>query len=351
MKSTVQTDCFRHGIPGKISEFVLCGRDVEVFCRAIMGDLAFILRPQSCSEIRHTLAFTNNFHQEYSSSSFLAKHTAHRQSLRPFRKYLRNSLHVSCVGPSRVLVATALRDFRSQLIPDPDELLSEVNNIRLRYKNICFNDSTNFGSLVAPLEKGIDLCIRATRNSNVWIKVQRQASDPGAFVEELMMKAYQLLVIRQAAHCHYTQRHYLRPRISDPEIAGDSVDIGPAMQTYEMCLVLARRFDLPGWKPDPFLERLLNIRVAEDIAMYMVLEHEWGAPLAIGYKAAQRALVLEPGKAQSEEWMEWYDARKRAAISMNSYYNIVDGVLENRGMTSWSGLRPQSEYEMVLAFD
>lgn len=323
-----------------------------------MGDLAFILRPPLDSAIRHTLAFTRNFHEEHARSSFLARHTAHRQALRPYRKHLRGlsdvSLHGSCVGLSRVLAATALRDFKSRLIPDPDELLSEVEQMSSQYMELPINDSTDFGSLVAPFERGIDLCIRATSSSDVWIEVQSKASDPRAFVKKLISTAYQLLVLRQVSRSRfleYFKTHHPTQPAYALGLIDFAFDVTPTMQTYEMCLVLAKRFRFPGWTADPPWEIQMNNIVAADIAMVMRFENRTGAPLAIGYKAAQRALELEPDDEESKKRMKWYDVRKRMAIQTSSFYNIVDGVLEDKGMTWWTGLRPESEYELVLAFD
>lgn len=319
-----------------------------------MGDLAFVLRPQLCPPMRHILGFTSNFHQEHARSSFLARHTAYRRALQPYRKHLRGFSDVlldgSCVGHSRVLAATALRDFKSQFIPDPEELLSEVEQMISQYMEIPINDSTDFGSLVAPLEKGIDLCIRATRDSDVWIKVQSKASDPRAFVKKLISTAYQSLVLREISRIKFLD-YFKNQSVAASRLIEFVLDITPTMQTYEMCLVLAKRFRFPGWTPEPFWEIQMNNIVAADIALALRRERRTGAPLAIGYKAAQRALELEPDDEESKERMEWYDVRKRMAIQTSSFYNIVDGCLEDKGMTWWTGLRPESGYELVLAFD
>lgn len=112
-------------------------------------------------------------------------------------------------------------------------------------------------------------------------------------------------------------------------------------QTYELCLAAARAFDAPDWRPSTSIEWAMNICVAQGIYRYRKTCRT-GIPLAVGYKAAQRAFELAPGREQSEKVMECYEQWKEMAVSSESFIEIADKVLIQNDTAWWSGSRPWS---------
>jgi hypothetical protein len=345
--SSVHHDRGEDGVSPQNSEFVLCGRDVDTFCRAIMGNTTFEIQAPLSSTTRHTLASTTNFHEANIRPDFLARHTIHRQVLQPFRKRLRGftniSLQGSSVGLSRVLAATAMKDFRSQLIPDPYELLDELKDMLSLYNKVLETGTTNVYELIAPFEKAMALCVRTTIDSNLWTAIQRKARDRSTFVRKFMSEAYRMIVLRHITYDKYG------PWQDDSHIVFEALlpqisPLGPALQTYEMCLAMAKAFGFPDWTPDPIWELDMSINVVGALAPFRYFmqteEQQAEIALAIGYKAAKRAVELAPGDKIFKQWMEWYEDWKQEGIQLEMFYTVDHDVMEDRGMIRWSASDP-----------
>lgn len=318
--------------PPPTSEFVLYGRDIENFCRAITGDTAFLLRPRLCPATRHTLEFTTNFHHGNTVPEYLSREKVHQQILRPYRKRLRGfsrvSLQGSCVGLGKALADTAVKDMKSRLIPDPDEILSEMQYLLLLSQGNM--QKFSYSHRIIPIYKAIDLCKLLVRDSDVWAGVKNKASDRMAFVEDILCKAYQSLVEQVTAWS-----------IFDPFILPQAPYTAYVMHAYEMSLAAATSFGAPGWSPPTRLEFAMNHCVAQELFRHRET-YVTGKPVAIGCKAAQRALELEPKKKQLKELVKSYEDWREKALQLGYSTEIDDDLLVENGVVWWSGSQPWS---------
>lgn len=320
-----------HSPPGL--EFVLPGRDVDNFCRMVMGDTALILRPSLGPETRHTLEFTNNFHDEEGAPEFLTRPEIHEDILKPFRRRLRGFHSISvrgryCVGVAGALASTTVQDITSRFIPDPYETLSDIRSLHWLCK--IWRRKQSYYHTIYPIFKAIDLCKRAVRNSETWAAMQSKASDPTAFVESFLEIGYRSLVAQ--LFIWVTFPHQLSPHASHT---------AHFRQTYEMCLAAATSFGAPDWSPPTTIEYCMNIDVAQGIYAYRNI-CPTGMPLAVGYKAAQRAFELAPGRKRAKKLMDLYEGWKETAVSLGIFIEIEDDVLKQNGVAWWSGSRPWS---------
>ncbi|KAL2280830.1 hypothetical protein FJTKL_12331 [Diaporthe vaccinii] len=338
---SIMTHYFEHNCPGSRalphpykSEFVLCGRDVDTYCRAIMGDTAVILRGQLCGATRHTLAFTTNFHQKNVAPEYLTNDSVHRQVLEPFRKRLRGfpsvSLQGSCVGLSRALAATAVKEMRSPFILYPDEILSEMNNLILLSNEWLEKGSYAYTAL--PMYKAMDQCARILSDPDLWTRVKRKASDSKAFIKDMLSGAYQLMVMQLTTWLKFAR-----------ETSPHAPYIGYVVKTYEMCLAAARSFGAPDWTPTTSMEICMHYCVARALYTHRS-SGVMRLPLAIGYKAVQRALELAPATEKFKKAMAMYEDWKETAVLFGEFIEVDDDVLVENGVVWWSGSQPSWHY-------
>lgn len=300
-----------------------------------MGDTALILRPRVCPATRHTLAFTTNFHHENVVPEYLSRENVHRQILRPYRKRLRGfsnvSLQGSCVGLGKALAATAVRDMKSQSIPDPHEILSDIENLLLLSQK--GSKKNRYSHTILPIYKAIDICKRIVRDSDAWAGVKNKASNRTAFVKNLLCKAYQSLVEQVETWGRFT-----------PLMHCDVPYTAYIIHAYEMSLAAATSFDAPDWSPPARLE----IRMQQCVAQELLLHRQTcvtGITMAIGYKTAQRAHELTPNKREPKEWkelMKSYEEWKTTAEQQGNSIETDDDVLLENGVAWWSGSQPWS---------
>lgn len=317
---------------------MLCGRDIDNFCRAITGDTAFILRYQLCPTIRHILAFTTNFHQKDVVPEYLTRDNVHRQVLEPFRKRLRGfpsvSLHGhgSCVKMSRVLAVTAVKEMKSEFILYPYEILSEMKSLMLQSNEWLKKGRYHYTAL--PIYKALGLCQRILLDSELWARVKGKASDPEAFVNDILSEAYRLMVMLLTTGLKFA-----------PQLSPDAPYTFLTVQTYEMCLAAARSFGAPDWTPPKHMEMCMHYCVARGLYAHRA-QGVTGVPLAIGYKAAQRALKLAPRTEKLEEKLkelrELYEDWKETAVRSGDFIEVSDDLLVEHGLAWWSGSEPWS---------
>ncbi|KAG6363962.1 hypothetical protein INS49_009065 [Diaporthe citri] len=312
------------------SEFVLYGRDVETFCRAIMGDTALSLRPQVCAATRHTLAFTTNFHHENVAPEYLSREKIHEQVLQPYRKRLHGffsvSLQGSCVGLGEALAATAVKDMKSKFIPDPDELLNDIEDLLL----LSQKGIGGYWHSIIPIYKALDMCKGIVRDPDVWAGVKNKASDRTAFVNDILGKTYRSLLEQLVIWSKFS-----------PLVRSDVPYTAYLMQMYEMSLAAARWFGAPGWSPPTRLEMDMHHCVAREIFVHNGTRFTV-RPLGVGYKAAQRALELAPGRENFKPLVELYENCKERFVQLGYFIDIDDDVLIENGIAWWSGSQPWS---------
>lgn len=314
------------------SEFLLQGGDVDNFCRMVMGDTPLILRRELSPAICHTLEFTTNFHDRDGAPEYLTRAEIHEKILQPFRKHLRGfysvSLQGSSVGLGGALAATAVQDMTSQFIPDPVQTLSDMEDLHLLSER--WLETGCYFHVVLPIFKVIDLCKRAVRHPGMWAAMQSKASDPTSFVKKMLGEAYNSLVVQMRIWLMFPG-----------QISPHAPHTAYFKQTYELCLAAARAFDAPDWRPSTSLEWAMNLSVAQGVYRYRK-PCRTGIPLAVGYKAAQRAFELAPGREESETLMECYEQWKVMAVRSGNFIEIADKVLIQNGTAWWSGFRPWS---------
>lgn len=299
-----------------------------------MGDTAFVLRGRLCETTRHTLAFTTNFHQKNVAPEFLTRDSVHRQVLEPFRKRLRSfssvSLQGSCVGLSRALAATAVREMKSPFVLYPDEILSEMNNLILLSNEWLKKGSYAYSAL--PINKAMDQCTRILMRPDLWARVKGKAGDSKAFTKDMLSGAYQLMVMQLTIWLKFAH-----------EISPNAPYIGYVVKTYEMCLAAPRSFGAPDWSPTTSMEICMHYCVAR--ALYVHRNSGViGLPLAIGYKAAQRTLELAPGTEKFKIAMAMYENWKQMAVLFGEFIEVDGDVLVENGVVWWSGSQPSWAY-------
>lgn len=323
---------------------MLCGRDVENFCRAIMGDTALILRPNLNPAIHHTLAFTTNFHKNDVVPEYLTRAKILSQVLQPFRKHLRGfssvSLQGSCIGLDGALAAAAVKDMKSEFTLEPDKLLSDIEELVLWSR--LWYEKNSYWHVILPIIKATDWCKRAVRDAEVWARIQVKASDRKAFVEKMLLEAYNLVTFQVQMLDKFV--HQMGPD-------QDACYTALTMQAYEKSLAAARWFGTPDWRPPIRKEIIMNFFTAKVLLRNQKTPFT-GQTLAIGYKAVQKALDLlqqahghKSAKEKSDKLVEMYEKAKETSVGLGSFYEINDdSVLIENGIKWWSGSRRWSAY-------
>lgn len=310
-----------------------------------MGDTTLELHKPLSATARQTLAFTANFHEGNVAPDFLRRHRVHRKALQPFRDCLHGfqnvSLQGSSVGLSRVLAATALKDFRSQPAPNLFELWLEVVDMLALTRELYEAGNHHVCELIAPLEKAIMRCSRAASSCDVWAWAQRKTNDPTHDFNRYVTDMYACLV-----HVFEIIRDY------GPFRGGQDLDpnggiadlylLQPAIQAYEMCLALPRALGCRDWTPEPCLEMHLQADFAVNFVPLRTVqaENEYILGLALGYKAATRMNELLPDDKHAQDWMEWYEGWKSQAVQEGRFYVIDDKVMTRRGIKRWFDVQP-----------
>ncbi|KAJ0115569.1 hypothetical protein J7T55_010392 [Diaporthe amygdali] len=314
-------------------EFVLCGSDVDVFCRAIMGDSGLVLFHQMDEATRHSLAFTTNFHEGNTTPDYLTTPDIHAMVLQPFRKYLREfsriSLQGEYVGLSTELAANVIQDIRSCHVVDRERLIADIQSLHLLGRDLI--DEKGFKHSMVPIEKAFAMCARGTGRKDVWAAAQYSTSDDKAFIEDLLGRAYSLLECQLTNIVVSIAQTPVDPDVSDAR----SNDI---LRAYEMSVGAGLSFGVPEWKPDRQSEIYLNTTVA----MGLVVIYNGRPPdetcLAVGCKAARRALDLDPGNKLLQAAMERYEDWKTHALQQGYFPDIQHEELQNLGRGWWSDL-------------
>lgn len=319
---------------------MLCGRDVENFCRTIMGDTALILRPSLNPTTRHTLAFTTNFHENNVVPEYLTRAEIHSQVLQPFRKHLRGfssvSLQGSCVGLDGALATAAVQDMKSGFTLEPEKILSDIEEL-VSWSRLWY-EKNSYWHIMLPILKATDWCKRAVSDAKVWARIQVKASDRRAFVEKMLLEAYNLVTL---------QVQMLFKFVHDMDPDQDDCYTALTMQAYEMSLAVARWFGAPDWRPRIQKEIIMNYFTAKVLLANQNTPFT-GQPLAIGYKAAHRVLELlqqardyKVDKKKLEKLVEVYEKAKETSVGLGSFNEIDDdSVLIENGITRWSGSQP-----------
>lgn len=316
---------------------MLCGRDVETFCRTIMGDTALILRPSLNPSIHHTLTFTTNFHENNVAPKYLTRDEIHSRVLQPFRKHLCGfssvSLQGSSVGLKGVLAAAAVKDMKSEVILEPDKILSDIEEL-VSWSRLWYEKNT-YWHITLPILKATDWCKRAVRDAKVWARIQVKASDRKAFVEQMLLEAYNLVTLQVQ----------MLDKISNQMGSDQNAQhTAIAMRVYEMSLAVARRFGAPDWRPRIRKEIIMNYFTAKVLLANQSTPFT-GKPLAIGYKAVQRVLDLlqqardhKVIKENLEKLVEEYEKAKETSVGLGSFNEIHDdSILIKNGIAWWSG--------------
>ncbi|KAL1869412.1 hypothetical protein Daus18300_005624 [Diaporthe australafricana] len=254
-------ECTVHAVSSAKHEFVLCGRDVDNFCRAIMGDNALTIRPRLCREIANTLSFVAHFTDQNTIPEYLKKDSTHRKILQPSRNHLREfynvSVHGHHVGLSRTLAIIAARDMQDAFIPDPEKLLADIHSLQLLGRKL--ESERGIIESAIPIEKALALCRRPMWYYPFqWEQVQRKAADPKAFREEMARRAYSLLYRRIEIAQHFlvkatpAERDALKPSVTMMGVAHR------VMRTYYMSVAIRKRFGASSWAPDTWMETSFN---------------------------------------------------------------------------------------------
>lgn len=318
---------------GKL-EFLLYGRDVDNFCRAIMGDTAFLLRMPVCPANRHSLAFTTNFHEKGVAPGFLTMDSIHRDVLRPFRTHLYGFPHVSlqgsCVGLSRTLAVTAVRDMQSDLTAEPDEILKSIDEMLLLSSKGMGKES--YYHTIIPIYKAMDWCKLAVCRPDVWGRIQRKARDRRGFVRSMLSRAYSLILLQLMTWHDYAA-----------QLSDHAQYTSQVMCVYKMFLAAPRMFAAAGCGPDTYREIQIHLRVAQALHAHKDSNFT-GLPLAMGHKAARRALDLarlakgpEHGEMELKRVMAVYESHKDWALRLGAYVRVDDDdYLEESGVIWWS---------------
>lgn len=309
-----------------------------------MGDTALILRPNLNPAIHHTLAFTTNFHENNVAPEYLTKAEIHSRVLQPFRKHLCGfssvSLQGSCVGLDGALAAAAVRDMKSECTLEPDKLLRDIEEL-VSWSRLWY-EKNSYWPIILPIVKATDWCTRAVRDAEVWARIQVKASDRKAFVEKMLLEAYNSVTLQVQMLFKFVHQ-------MGPDQAACYTAL--TMQAYEKSLAAARWFGAPDWRPPIWKEITMNYFTAK-----VLLENQstlfTGQPLAIGYKAVQRALDLlqqarghKSDKEKSNKVVEMYEKAKETSVGLGSFNEIDDdSVLIENGKKWWSGSRRWSAY-------
>lgn len=302
-----------------------------------MGDTALILRPSLNPSIHHTLAFTTNFHENNVAPKYLTRDDIHSRVLQPFRKHLCGfssvSLQGSSVGLKGVLAAAAVKDIKSEFTLEPDKILSDIEELaswcRLWY------EKNSYWHIVLPILKATDWCRRAVSDAKVWTGIQVKASDRRAFVEKILLEAYNLVTLQMQMLDKFPNR-------MGPDQNAQYTAV--TMRVYEMSLAAARRLGAPDWKPHIRKEIIMNYFTAKVLLANQSTPFT-GQPLAIGYKAVQRVLDLlqqdrdhKVIKEKLEKLVEEYEKAKETSVGLGSFNEINDdSILIKNGIAWWSG--------------
>lgn len=305
-----------------------------------MGDTALILRPSLNSAIHHTLAFTTNFHENNVAPEYLTRAEIHSRVLQPFRKHLCGfssvSLQGSCVGLDGALAAAAVKDMKSEFTLEPDKILSDIEEL-VSWSRLWYGKNS-YWHVILPILKATDWCKRAVRDAKVWARIQVKASDRKAFVEKMLLEAYNLVTL---------QVQMLFKFVHDMDPNQDACYTALTMQAYEMSLAAARWFGAPDWRPLIRKEIIMNYFTAKVLLANQNTPFT-GQPLAIGYKAVQRVFELlqqardhRVDKKKLEKLVEVYEKAKETSVELGSFNEIDDdSVLIENGITWWSGSQP-----------
>lgn len=297
-----------------------------------MGDTALIIRPKLGPGTDHKLQFTTNFHEGNVVPEYLARAEVHEKVLQPFRKYLRGfpsvSVQGSCVGLDRELAAAAVEDMQSQSIPVPEEILTELDGLYSLSSEWIEKGSYYFSIL--PIYKAWSLCKCIVKDSQMWAGVQSKASDRRVFVEKILFIAYTFLLLQLMCWIKFAS-----------QLSPHGVYRSYIMTTHEMCLAAARWFGAPSWSPSNHHEKEMHDYTAKALLAHSdVVLDVW--PLAIGYKAALRALQLAPESKEVKDRMGIYQNYKNEAVRHGCFLELDDDILEQNGIAWWSGCRPWS---------
>jgi hypothetical protein len=344
-------------LPNRKVEFVLCARDADEYYRAIMGNVTFQFIPRLNPATRHTLLFTE-FHEGDVRPEFLFRKTVHRQVFEPFRKNLRGLTNIflqgSAVGLDEQLADTVLEDFISPRIPDPGGMLLDLVHMQLPHRSVvlaihsdwdlyCRTPGSNrFTLLLAPLEKVLSLSALVVRKQ-IWIAILRKTRNPTRFVEKFMFYTFEILFTRLQALVNYglwREDAYIRQDNSQ-RVLSQALSMAASLQTYELCVAMPMVFGMPDRTPPAHMELELMISIANCCACFVYSIWPWNertvTALAMGYKAAKRALGLAPEEERCVEWMRLFNLLKAAADEEGLFFDVPDHNLETRGVLRWEG--------------
>ncbi|POS72243.1 hypothetical protein DHEL01_v209366 [Diaporthe helianthi] len=317
-----------------------------------MGEATFELHEPLSSASHQRLSFTTNFHEGNDIPAFLAGHQVHRLALQPFRNRLRElqhiSLHGSSIGLSRVLAATTLRDFMSQLVPDPKQLLLEANNARVWHTVLYNTCRPHPHELTAPLRKVLD---RGAEVASIWdlkMLVQRKTSkDPQWYMNLYMCAIHYLLYLMLETYIRYMPWRGPDGGNNDQETfnAAFHCFLEVSMEVYEMSLALPNVWRWPKWTPARKLERHINIRLAHTLlqARRYARNSDWMMALALGYHVAKRVVELTPGPVSELSWWRWmgpFEAWRTQGVQDRIFCIINDEEMRRRGVVRWTGRHP-----------
>lgn len=334
------------------SVFVLCGRDMRTFCRAVMGETPFELHWPLSAATRQTLAFTTNFHTGNVAPAFLTRIWAQRQALQPFRSCLREfqnfSLQGSSVGLSRALAMFTLRELSSQLIPDPEDLLADVRDTFRLCMQLYTSPKADAFELMAPLRKVLSRCMKTASTWNIWELMKGRGKDSKWSINFYASGISSVLALRFEIHvaCELW-RLGIGPNANSRLV--DCYLLGPAFEMYEMSLAMPAVFHYPDLTIHRNLDVIMKgllVRALASLRLgavedYIPVSYHVAA-LALGYKAAQQMLELAPGGRNVQPWMEWYEDWKSQRVNQGMFCEIDDQVMKRRGITRWSGEHPGS---------
>lgn len=306
-----------------------------------MGDTPLLLRPKLTRNTYHTLAFTTNFHKEGEAPKFLLNHKNHEEALEPFRKHLRGfptfSVRGGCVRLNGALAFAVAADIRPDFVPESDDIIREIHELEALGRK--WKGEKSMEDAVVPIEKAMNLCRRAGRLGKVWAAAQPEDSEGKAFAKEVLPIAYRLLAFQVQAYALPLHKMALSHH---GEAARASESLGPRpsrpaslLKAYERSLAAGKWYGIPGWIPHPEMEALINRAVFAGLFLYRDGRAS-AIAIAIGYKAAQRALDLQPEDEMAKTGMRVYREWKQSAVKRGQIVEIDDNDLEESGLDSWA---------------
>lgn len=271
-------------------EFVICGRDIDQFCRGLMGDVHWFFSEPVDRATSHTFTLLSpkdglGAH----APAFSVETKVQEQILKPYQTHLRGFQNVS-IGttlPNKIdrnLKTAMMGAIKQGASYGPAKFSNEIIDLTNLAIKMSSKDSIPLAmtSWARSLTKFYSFI-----GGDIWFKLKQEG---GASYAKSIAELWYEYIVTHTSFC--TDLIYTITKLEMPAshvqaaISPYLLAVGAA---YSFSLRNATLLRIPGWKPDPETESRMNYKVALSMRL-------GGMAVSgpIGYGAIRRAMEISP---------------------------------------------------------